>query len=208
MEKILFVRQLCCTRQQQSLFAPVSFELNAGELLLVEGPNGSGKSSLLRLLCGLATPAHGDIHWQSQCIHTQLQPYMASLHYVSHQNGLKLGLTIEENLRLTSCFSLSTHTPPLMPLLEAFELSAYLHTPIRLLSAGQKRKVAFLKLFLFPKPLWILDEPLTALDAHTQGVFIQKLEEHIEQGGLSIISSHHPIHLQSVAVKSLRLQPC
>src|SRR5690349_5069944 len=91
---------LCCKRQHKTLFADISFQLSPGEALLIEGPNGSGKSSLLRLLTGLATPFSGDILWRSHSIQQTQTEYRENLHYLSHSNGIKLGLTVRENLQL------------------------------------------------------------------------------------------------------------
>jgi len=194
----LQISDLICIRQQQPLFAPVSFNLRAGEGLLIEGPNGSGKSSLLRILCGLTTPDTGTVHWQGRDIQTVREDYVNALHYVGHQNGLKLGLTAEENLRLLS--SCSPYTP--------FVYGNILQKQTRFLSAGQKRKLALSKLFMTPKPLWILDEPLTALDIDAQTEFLAKLDEHLQQGGMCIITSHHPLNFKHSNVTSLRLSPC
>ena len=196
--EILFqVSAVSCEHEQQSLFAPVTFTLNAGEVLLLEGANGSGKSSLLRILCGLATPAAGEVRWKGKLIADVRDEYVDEMHYVGHQNGLKLGLTATENLALLSCQQgLLAMTAP------------HINIPTKLLSAGQKRKLALQKLFLFPKKLWLLDEPLTALDVDAQTLFFSKLEEHLQHGGMCIISSHHPLSFKHASVKTLRLAPC
>lgn len=187
------VTNLSCIRQQKKLFAPVSFQLQAGQILLIEGTNGSGKSSLLRLLCGLATPYAGEIHWQDQSIHSDLGRFWENLHYVGHANGLKLGLTVEENLHLMGKLEL---TPWLG--MTGKEITRHL-------SAGQKRRLALAKLFLSAKPLWILDEPLTALDQSSQQVIINAIEEHAHKGGIVIITSHQPIAFKNPNVAFLRL---
>lgn len=194
--------QLCCIRQQQPLFTNISFELGNGDALLVEGANGSGKSSLLRLLSGLATPTSGDIFWREKLVQDVRLDFTENLHYVGHSNGIKLGLTVAENLELSRqlCASDNINIDAVLSLLQ---LSTHKHTQTRFLSAGQKRRVALAKLFLFKKTLWILDEPLTALDVSTQQLFLEKLKEHLDSGGIAIISSHHPIHLENV--KTLRL---
>lgn len=205
-DNILEVINLSCKRQSRLLFSDISFQLKSGELLLVEGVNGSGKSSLLRLLTGFATPFFGKIFWNNQLIHNLSTLYLENLHYIGHSNGIKLELTIAENLQLAGYYSLQKITSE--SVLSLFQLNAHKHTQVKYLSAGQKRRVSLAKLLLVPKILWILDEPLTALDTHTHTLFLNCLREHLKKGGMAIISSHHSIHIENVAVKTLRLCSC
>lgn len=190
----LRVVNLACMRQHKMVFKNLNFYLNPGELLIVNGENGSGKSSLLRLLCGIATPATGAIE----------NPYIEQLHYCSHQNGLKSELTVIENINLAG--HLAQVPSQATDVLEQLKLTNYLSTPVAQLSAGQKRRVALTKLFFYAKPLWILDEPLTALDINGQEYFINYLQQHLQQGGIAVISSHHDIQLNKA--KHLRLNAC
>lgn len=205
-DKQLRVSNLGCIRQQRTLFANISFELSPGQALLIEGPNGSGKSSLLRLLTGLITPQDGEIRWQQNQIQDNLADYVSHLHYIGHTNGVKLGLSVIENLRLASHLAMASSTTDLDVILSQLQLHLHRDTLARFLSAGQKRRLALAKLFLFPKTLWLLDEPLTALDSNTQAYFITQLEAHLHRGGIVVMSSHHPIHLNGLTVKSLRLE--
>lgn len=203
---------LSCTRQQRPLFAGLSFDLQPGQVILVEGENGAGKSSLLRLLVGLATPAVGAVHWRGRCIRTVREEYIPELHYVGHSNGIKLGLTVAENLRLISENVLNSRPSPtrgrmMEDFLKQFCLTDYKNTLAKNLSAGQQRKIALLKLLISPKPLWILDEPFTALDTASQTLFVSLLEKHLQAGGMCVMSSHHAIHFQQVTPISLRLSP-
>ena len=204
----LHVSNLSCIRQQRLLFANISFQLESGEALLIEGPNGSGKSSLLRLLTGLSTPADGEIFWRSKLIQNCRDESIPELHYIGHTNGIKLGLTVTENLRLAQHLSLSSSTQNFAEVLEQLQLSRYKNTAAKNLSAGQQRRVALARLFLVPKKLWILDEPLTALDITTQTFFLMKMETHLLQGGIAVISSHHAVTLNRAIVKNLRLVSC
>jgi len=173
----------------------------------VEGENGSGKSSLLRLLAGIATPSDGSLTWCGKEINTSAANYLSSLHYISHLNGLKLGLTIKENLNMLACLmEQPLNNQCLQSELSKLQLIEFLDTPLRFLSAGQKRRVALAKLFLLPRSIWILDEPLTALDIKTQAYFLQRLTTHLQKTGLAIISTHHPIQLPTISIKKLRLE--
>ena len=197
-ENRLRVNQLVCSKQQRALFAPISFELSAGEMLLIEGANGSGKTSLLRVISGLSTPCQGEINWQGA-------NFSSLLHYVGHQNGLKLGLTAAENIALMGYLSSQSL---IKNNIEEWLPVNCLNKPAYCLSAGQKRKLALSKLFLFPKNFWLLDEPLTARDKQSEMLFLTKLEKHLQQGGMCVATSHHAFALPSLSYKTLSLNPC
>jgi heme exporter protein A len=202
--KHLEVKQLDCIRQGKYLFSNLSFSLQSGAALLIAGPNGAGKSSLLRLLAGIAAPAEGTIYWDGKS--AQDTSYHEHLHYVGHAHGIRLGLTPHENLLLAA--TLAQHRITRMD--ETFallKLSAQQHTPAQFLSAGQKRRVSLARLLLIPRTLWILDEPLTALDAATQHIMLQKIEEHLAAGGMCIMTSHQPLTL-NIPVQQLELTAC
>lgn len=194
----LTVNNISCVRQLTPIFANLSFTVSAGQALLIEGENGAGKSSLLRLLAGVATPASGHIVWE----------YSESFHYLGHQNGLKLDLTVRENIQLKYALTNNNGFPLCHSIFQTLQLQSLLNKPVRLLSAGQKRRAALAMLWLHPKKVWILDEPLTALDTHSQHFFIDYLHEHLTNNGMAIISSHHPITLPATMQQTLRLPIC
>lgn len=190
------------------LFADLSIKVESKELLLVEGKNGTGKSSLLRILVGLVDPQQGNIFWNTKPISSHHIWYVSHLHYVGHSNGLKLGLTVLENLKLTAYQQLSSPQLSEDALLEILQLTKEKNSLVKDLSAGQKRRLALAKLFLFPKNLWVLDEPFTTLDLYMQEILQHELKNHLSQNGIAIISSHHPIFIKDVNIKTLRLNPC
>ena len=205
MDTRLTVNNISCVRQLTPVFTNLSFTLSAGQALLIEGENGAGKSSLLRLLAGLATPASGNIIWE----------HSESIHYLGHQNGLKLDLTVRENIQLRyalitrdDVFTQASQHDPCHPIFQTLQLQSLLNKPVRSLSAGQKRRVALAMLWLHPKKIWILDEPLTALDVNSQHFFIDYLYKHLANSGIAIISSHHPIALPDTQHQTLRLPIC
>jgi heme exporter protein A len=203
----LHVTNLHCIRQQQPIFTSLSFQLQSHEILLIEGPNGSGKSSLLRLLTGISTSCDGDIFWCGNNIREIRDEYTKQVHYIGHTNGIKQGLTVVENLQLAQHLSQSTSSA-LLDILASLQLTAYKNALIKNLSAGQKRRVALARLFLISRKIWLLDEPLTALDSATQAFFLSQLESHLQHGGMAIMSSHHPVSFKNVNVKQLRLESC
>lgn len=171
---------------------------------MVEGPNGSGKSTLLKLLTGLTSPPTGDIHWQGQSI-LHHPDYGQHLHYIGHLNGIKTGLTVLENLTFMHVLSGAALDTGILDLLK---LKDHQQVLSRELSAGQKRRLALARLFCIKKPLWIVDEPLTAIDAETQDLFLSALKNHLAQNGMAVISTHQPILLNDVSIKQLRLPLC
>lgn len=202
---IFSVTNLSCIRRKRSIFSQIQFNLSPGELLIIEGENGSGKSSLLRLLSGIATPANGDINYRNESI-SKSSLYLADMHYIDHTNGIKLGLTVHENLQMFAhLMEKDLNKACMLEELEALHLLTYLNTQTLYLSAGQKRRIALCKLFIFQKPVWILDEPLTALDAQTQKYFYTQLTKHLQQGGIAVMSSHHKVTLKHDAIQTLRL---
>lgn len=203
----LSIESLTCIREQRLLFSDLSLQLNPGDLLLIEGPNGSGKSTLLRLLTGLATPAAGHIYWQQQSI-VNNPAYCENMHYIGHLNGIKSGLTVSENLCLMQYLADKTASSDHSTLLTTLGLLDHRHQLARHLSAGQKRRLTLAKLFCLKKPLWLLDEPLTAIDHAAESLFITHLEQHLQDGGMAVISTHHPIPLQYRSIKKLRLPLC
>ncbi|HVE43994.1 MAG TPA: heme ABC exporter ATP-binding protein CcmA [Gammaproteobacteria bacterium] len=187
------VRNLGYARQQHVLFDSLCFSLQPGEMLCVHGANGTGKSTLLRILAGLTTPTNG---------HVERDP-ATSLHYVGHMNGLKLGLTVSENLRLIAQLA-QTPLTVCSDVLVKIKLDVYHDKIVKTLSAGQKRRIALAKLLMIPRPIWILDEPLTALDKESQDFFLDQIQMHLQNKGVVIISTHQPLPLSSTSTLLLR----
>jgi len=202
----LEAKDLGCIRQDKTIFAGVSFQLTAGQALIIEGENGAGKSSLLRLLAGLATPAAGKIVINGKNKAATLTNYVEHMHYLGHNNGIRLGLTVEENLKL-ACELAQTPPTQIPSVLAALQLSKHEHIQTQYLSAGQKRRVALARLLLMPRTLWILDEPLTALDTATQELCLDTIDTHLQNGGMCIMTSHQPIAISQPS-QYLRMAAC
>jgi len=191
-KQLLSINQVTYHYHGHLLFSDLSFSLTNGERIIITGHNGSGKSSLLRLISGLATPIEGTIHWNDNCIMSN-PAYYRSRHFIGHLHGLKEGLTVTENLTLLLMLHQKGSNHQEEECLAYFSLTSVAKRLVSQLSAGQKRRLALLKLLLIDKPLWILDEPFTSLDAETQNILKRLMNKHCETGGMIVMSSHHPI---------------
>lgn len=193
----LVVEQLQCIRDDRILFDDLNFSLSAGELLQIEGPNGSGKTTLLRILCGLTLPTNGIVYWQGQNIQTLKSQYRTHLAYVGHTGGIKADLTPIENLATAKALSTYPTNTALDTALEQVGLYGFEEVLTRTLSAGQQRRLAIARLLVTQAPLWILDEPLTALDKAAIALIERLLDQHVQEGGMVIVTSHQPIHCKT-----------
>jgi len=191
----LEIRDLCCTRGDRPLFSGLSRTVRPGELLHVVGSNGSGKTTLLRTLCGLSRPAEGEIRWKGRAVRELGDEYRADLLYVGHQDGVQGELTLAENLRAQACLEGPTEPAAIEAALERVELAARGRFPAKILSQGQHRRLALARLTLLERVIWILDEPFTALDTKSCRVVTRLLDEHLEGGGLVVLSSHQEFEL-------------
>ena len=200
----LSVKNLECIRDEQVLFSGLSFAVNAGEMLWITGANGAGKSSLLRILSGLILPNAGEVYWQQQSI-TEMPTYKNDMAYLGHKSGIKLGLTVLENLRLFNAMQSSATQVNLHDQLAQLGLNGLQHRISQTLSAGQKQKVALARLFLSNTKLWILDEPFTALDATAIELLESKLKQHINSGGLVVLASHQVSNLANLRTQQIKL---
>lgn len=187
---------LQCVRGEHALFSDLSFKLGAGEMLLVSGPNGAGKTSLLRLLCGLSQPAAGEVRWQGECVRGQRGEYCKQMAYLGHHNGVKDELTALENLRAAADVAgVAAGGDALLAALEHVGLRGHEDLPAKLLSQGQKRRVALARLLLADARLWILDEPLAALDVQAVVLVEDMLAAHLARGGMAVLTTHQPVNV-------------
>jgi len=202
---LLDVRQLHLWRGDRHLLRGLDFQLGSGELLQLLWPNGTGKTSLLRCLAGFLHAEEGSIHWEGHPVREDQSRFHWALAYLGHENALKDDLTALENLRF-SCALRSRHTPAqLLQALESVGLGQIdRHLPVRNYSAGQKRRVALARLGLWGARLWLLDEPVTNLDAAGQGVFEKLLGTHLAAGGAAMIATHRAIELPGAACRFWR----
>ena len=203
---MLEISNLACTRGDHLLFSDLSFSLSAGELLQVEGANGSGKTSLLRTLCGFMMPTAGEIRWRGQSIRKLDEDFYAEMIYLGHLNAIKDELNALENLRigagLAGCV---VEDSQVIAALRRMGLRGRETLPVKVLSQGQRRRVALARLLFSNAPLWILDEPLTALDVGAVGLMQELIGEHLAKGGMVIYTTHQPLEVAGVASRRLSL---
>ncbi|WP_408839925.1 heme ABC exporter ATP-binding protein CcmA [Acidocella sp.] len=167
----------------------MSFTLRPSEILILRGANGAGKSSLLRALAGLTPLAAGTLRWGDEDALEDLPSHAKRIGWLGHLDAVKPALTAGEHVPLRA--------------LEAVGLGAYAEISARLLSAGQKRRLAIARVVAADKPLWLLDEPTTGLDARSVAQFCGLCETHRAQGGMIVASTHMKLDLQDPAVLDL-----
>lgn len=207
---VLSVSNLGCIRGERVLFKNLSFNVNSGKLLYVQGENGSGKTTLLRTLCGLSAPAAGEIAWNNQSIKTLAEDYTGQVLYIGHLAGIKDDLTAIENIQFS--ISLSGYTverEQAVNALEALGIARCADLPTRVLSQGQKRRIGLAQLWLQDQPeqmpMWILDEPFTALDINMIKKLTQHIEKYVKNGGIVVFTSHQVPDFNAELVQSLML---
>ena len=188
---LLEVAGLACRRAGRPVFDRLSFALGAGELLALTGRNGSGKTTLLRALALLLRPDAGRIAWRGADVQADPESWRGQLGWLGHLDGLKGDLTVGENLLISQRLRGGPPAEERLDLaLVALDLNALVHRPVRTLSAGQRRRAALARVMLSRAPLWLLDEPLNALDAPAQQAFRTALQGHLANGGLAVAATH------------------
>lgn len=186
-------RGIRCVRGGREIFAGLNFEAASGEALAVTGRNGSGKTSLLRLIAGLLVPAGGAIELEGGEAEMTLAEHC---HYLGHRDALKPALSVAENLSFWAGF-LGGERCDGAESLSAVGLGHASHLPAAFLSAGQRRRLSIARLLTVRRPVWLLDEPTTALDTAGQDMFARQMRDHLARGGMIIAATHGPLGIES-----------
>ena len=203
---MLEVINLTCVRGTRRLFKELSFSAESGELVELRGPNGSGKTSLLRILCGLAMPAAGEVRWNGTGIRSLREEYFGAVAYLGHQNAVKDELTAIENLRISSAVcGYALDKKEAQEILKRVGLTQQQNLPARVLSAGQRRRLAMTRLLTSKARLWILDEVLTSLDDAAMNLSREFISEHLKQDGMAIVATHQDLGLAAPRFQRLQL---
>jgi heme exporter protein A len=191
---MLAATALECIRGDRTLFADVSLAVRPGAGLLVQGANGAGKTSLLRILVGLSPPAQGEVTWEGRPIRALGEAYRRVVLWCGHANALKDDLSALENVRAAAALAGRPNTErDARDALEHAGVGAQAGLPARSLSQGQKRRTGLARLLFTRARLWVLDEPLAALDAGGVEWLSAALDRHLEAGGLAVVTSHQPL---------------
>jgi len=202
----LTARGLCVYRGDRQLFNGLDMELGAGELLYVSGPNGSGKTTLLRLLCGLTVPEDGTIMWDQKAISRCGDDYRSELFYFGHLNGIKGDLSALENVLMNATLAGQSVTEDeALDALDLVGLESFEDLPTKVLSQGQKRRVALARLWLTQARLWVLDEPFSALDVAAVALLRDRMQAHLDVQGMIILTTHQEVDFGRSVVRQLRL---
>ncbi|MEB2847603.1 heme ABC exporter ATP-binding protein CcmA [Rhizobiales bacterium RZME27] len=195
----LMVEALSARRGEDLIFRDISFTLDGGQSMVLTGRNGSGKSTLLRAVSGLLRPESGRVIWHSEGTDADIRAAEAC-HYLGHRNAMKAELSVSENLGFWKSFIgdfPGGHGVSVGEAAEAVGLGDIAHLPFGYLSAGQQRRMAFAKLLVAWKPVWILDEPTAALDVSAESVFTALIKTHLSQGGIVLAATHQPLGLEN-----------
>lgn len=194
----LTAEMLSARRGEDLIFKDISFTLEGGESLVLTGRNGSGKSTLLRTVAGLLRPESGRVTWEAEGAEAGMRAAEAC-HYLGHRNAMKAELTVSENLSFWKDFFgdfSAGHGVSVGEAAEQVGLGGIAHLPFGYLSAGQQRRMAFAKLLVAWRPVWILDEPTAALDVSAEEVFTALIKQHLSIGGIVLAATHQPLGLE------------
>ena len=203
---MLEVSNLGCSRGDHQLFCGLNFALSPGQIMQVHGANGSGKTSLLRTLCGFMMPDEGAIVWRGEDIRELDEDYYAEMLYLGHLNAIKDELSGLENLRISAGLSgIELDENEAIDTLRRMGMRGREKLPTKVLSQGQRRRVALARLLVSDAKLWILDEPLTALDVGAVALIQELIAEHLAQQGMVIFTTHQPLHVAGIETRSLIL---
>lgn len=203
---MLEVSNLGCSRGDHRLFSGLNFSLAPGQIMQVQGENGSGKTSLLRTLCGFMMPEEGDVIWNGENIRDLDEDYYAEILYLGHLNAVKDELSALENLRVSAGLAgVVLDDSEALAALRRMGLRGREMLPTKVLSQGQRRRVALARLLVSEAKLWILDEPLAALDAKAVASIQELIAEHLALQGMVIFTTHQPLQVAGREMYSLAL---
>ncbi len=202
---ILQLENLAARRQRRTIFQKLALSVANGGVAIVTGANGSGKSTLLRLVAGLVPAAAGTMRWNNISYDPASTDHRARINYIGHLDAVKSGLTAAQQLAYWQTLDPPGFRQPPSSLLATVGLAGLDDYPIRILSAGQKRRLSLTRLLMRPALLWLLDEPATALDNAGQSLLADRIAAHRAAGGAAIIATHQPLDIPQAKRLDLNL---
>lgn len=214
---MLSVEELSCVRDERVLFDDLNFSVSSGELVQIEGHNGAGKTTLLRIIAGLGRADSGIVCWKKENIESAREDYYQDLLFLGHQTGVKRELTAFENLAFFQAMHINAQESDLAgkpqvsgddslwQALALVGLAGREDVPAGQLSAGQQRRVALARLWISNHKLWILDEPLTAIDKQGVKVLERLFLSHVERGGMVLLTTHQDMFTDSNYLRKIKL---
>jgi heme exporter protein A len=203
---MLEVSNLACSRGDHRLFSDLSFALYPGQIMQIQGANGSGKTSLLRTLCGFIIPDDGKISWCGEDVRELDEVYFAEMMYLGHLNAIKDELSALENLRISAGLSgTELNEKDAVAALRRMGLKGRERLPTKVLSQGQRRRVSLARLLVNDARLWILDEPLAALDVGAVALIQELIAEHLAGQGMVMFTTHQPLQVAGMEMRCLSL---
>ena len=214
---MLSVADLSCVRDERLLFDELSFTISSGDLVQIEGHNGAGKTTLLRIIAGLGRADSGQVFWNKEDIQVAREDYYHELLFLGHQTGVKRELTAFENLAFFQAMHKCNQgsdlkgSPQVMGEDALWQALAHVglagreDVPAGQLSAGQQRRVALARLWLSNHKLWVLDEPLTAIDKQGVKVLENLFLSHVERGGMVLLTTHQDMFTDSNHLRKIKL---
>lgn len=202
---MLEIRDLHCVRDERVLFEHLNFTIVAGELVQIEGRNGAGKTTLLRIIAGLGDADAGEVFWRDEAVHSAREEFHSELLFLGHNTGVKKELTAFENLAFYQSMHGQSDHAILWDALTKVGLAGREDVPAGQLSAGQQRRVALARLWISQHKLWVLDEPLTAIDKQGVKVLEALFSEHAKRGGMVLLTTHQDMFSDSDNLRKIRL---
>ena len=203
---VLEARAINAWRGDRHVLQDLSFGVAAGECCKVTGPNGVGKTTLLRVLCGLLTPESGDALWRGRPVSGLDAEYAAELAYLGHANALKTDLTARENLKYLVGVRRALAASEIDAALDRVGIVDCADLAVRVMSAGQRRRLSLARLWLWPARLWILDEPATNLDIAGLALVESMIRDHLQRGGVAVVAAHQRLLDDDARVRRLELE--
>lgn len=195
-ERLLELRDFACVRDGEPLFKPVSHVMSAGDVVQVAGPNGAGKTTLLRSLCGLFDSFEGEILFEGSSLSRSRHAFLSQLLYLGHQPGVKKSLTARENLEWFAGVNGFKQAFDVRDVLSKVGLAGYEDIPCHQMSAGQHRRVGLARLYFDRSPIWVLDEPFTAIDIQGVARLEALIESRASEGGLVVLTTHQALSIK------------